>query len=50
MESTEPKVMMPEIGRTLTHAEGADLIRQWISALPGTCASALPADHRRASS
>ncbi|HXJ92744.1 MAG TPA: SO2930 family diheme c-type cytochrome [Terriglobia bacterium] len=50
MDSTEPKVMMPEIGRTLTHAEGVDLIRQWISTLPGTCAPALPAGHRGASS
>lgn len=42
MESTEPKVMMPEIGRTLTHAEGAELIREWIGTLQGTCAAAVP--------
>ena len=50
MESTEPKVMMPEIGRTLTHAEGVDLIRQWITTLPGRCAPALPAGHSNARS
>lgn len=34
MESVEPGVMMPQFGRTLVHAEGAALIRQWIAALP----------------
>ena len=43
MESTKPKVMMPEIGRTLTHAEGVDLIREWIGTLQGACAAAVPA-------
>ena len=43
MESTEPKVMMPEISRTLTHTEGVDLIREWINTLQGTCTAALPA-------
>ncbi len=33
MESDEPKVMMPEIGRTLVHREGAELIRQWLGSL-----------------
>jgi uncharacterized repeat protein (TIGR03806 family) len=40
MRSSEPGVMMPEQGRTTTHAEGVVLIEQWISALPGTCATA----------
>ncbi len=31
MESTNPGIMMPELGRSLTHHEGVDLIRQWIS-------------------
>lgn len=31
MASTEPGVMMPELGRTLTHAEGLALIRAWIA-------------------
>jgi len=40
MESTQPKVMMPEIGRTVTHDEGVSLIREWIGTLQGTCAAA----------
>lgn len=43
MQSTEPKVMMPEIGRTLTHDEGVSLIREWIGTLQGACAAAAPA-------
>jgi len=34
MASTEPGVMMPELGRTLRHEEGLDLVRAWIRALP----------------
>ncbi len=34
MESTEPDVMMPEVGRRLVHEEGAALIREWIAAMP----------------
>jgi uncharacterized repeat protein (TIGR03806 family) len=30
MASTEPGVMMPELGRTVLDDEGLDLIRQWI--------------------
>jgi uncharacterized repeat protein (TIGR03806 family) len=37
MESTTPKVMMPELGRTLVHQEGVTLIRQWIASLHGSC-------------
>jgi uncharacterized repeat protein (TIGR03806 family) len=37
MGSDEPKVMMPEIGRTVVHREGFALIQQWLSALPGNC-------------
>ena len=37
MESTRPDEMMPELGRSLVHSEGVALIRQWISAMPGTC-------------
>ena len=33
MKSTTPDVMMPELGRTLVHAEGVELIRQWIGQL-----------------
>ena len=34
MESTEPGVLMPELGRTLAHAEGIALIRAYIAGLP----------------
>lgn len=37
MESTEPDVAMPELGRSLVHREGVALIREWIAALPGSC-------------
>jgi uncharacterized repeat protein (TIGR03806 family) len=37
IESTEPEIRMPEIGRNLVDAQGAALIRQWIAQLPGTC-------------
>jgi uncharacterized repeat protein (TIGR03806 family) len=35
--SNEAGVMMPEMGRTTTHKEGAELIREWIAAMPGNC-------------
>ena len=31
MESTEPGVMMPELGRATTHEEGIALVRAWIA-------------------
>ncbi len=34
MESTEPGVLMPELGRSLTHSEGVALVRAYIAALP----------------
>lgn len=37
MESSEPDEMMPELGRSLIHSEGVQLIRQWISAMSGSC-------------
>ena len=37
MASTEPAAMMPELGRSLAHDEGVDLISAWIESLPGTC-------------
>ena len=30
MESLDPSVMMPELGRSLVHEEGVELIRKWI--------------------
>ena len=37
MRSTEPAIMMPELGRAVVHEAGVDLVAQWISQLPGTC-------------
>jgi uncharacterized repeat protein (TIGR03806 family) len=34
MESTAPKVMMPQIGRDVVHEEGVALVREWIASLP----------------
>lgn len=34
IHSTEPGVMMPELGRRLVDAEGAALVRAWIASLP----------------
>ncbi len=34
MNSTEPKVMMPQYGRSLIHQEGVALIREWIDSMP----------------
>ena len=34
MASRDPGVMMPELGRQLTHHEGVELVRNWISSLP----------------
>lgn len=33
MESTDPEVMMPEMGRKLVHKEGIELIREWITSM-----------------
>lgn len=37
MESSNPGTMMPELGRSLLHREGIELVRQWIESLPGNC-------------
>ena len=37
MGSTNPAVMMPEIGRSTAHAEGVALIRFWIDSMEGSC-------------
>jgi len=37
MESTEPASMMPELGRSLSHDEGVDLLTEWIESLDGDC-------------
>ena len=33
INSIQPKVMMPELGRRMIHAEGLDLVRQWIAGM-----------------
>jgi len=42
MESTTPKIMMPELGRTTVHQEGLALIRDWIASMHGNCSVAKP--------
>ncbi|HUI25994.1 MAG TPA: SO2930 family diheme c-type cytochrome [Candidatus Kryptonia bacterium] len=37
MNSTEPGVAMPELGRQRVHSEAVDVIRQWIASLNGSC-------------
>ncbi|WP_271409449.1 SO2930 family diheme c-type cytochrome [Pseudomonas sp. Q1-7] len=37
VESTDPSVMMPELGRSTVHREGVELLSRWIARLPGDC-------------
>ncbi|MFC6980796.1 hypothetical protein [Microbulbifer taiwanensis] len=37
VESTDPGAMMPELGRSLVHEEGSELLRQWVASMPGSC-------------
>jgi uncharacterized repeat protein (TIGR03806 family) len=37
MDSDDPSVMMPELGRSVVHREGVELIREWINAQQGAC-------------
>jgi len=37
METRDPGAMMPELGRSLVHEEGVELIAEWISAMDGPC-------------
>ena len=41
LASTKPDEMMPELGRSLVHAEGVTLIREWIDSLSGSCSADL---------
>ena len=34
LESTDPGIAMPEVGRSTVHKEGAALLRQWIAQMP----------------
>ncbi|WP_394729204.1 SO2930 family diheme c-type cytochrome [Altererythrobacter sp. GH1-8] len=37
MASTDPSIMMPELGRSLSHQEGTKLISDWIAAMGDGC-------------
>lgn len=37
LETNDPGAMMPETGRSLTHADGVKLIKAWIAGLKGGC-------------
>ncbi|MFV8783820.1 SO2930 family diheme c-type cytochrome [Microbulbifer sp. SA54] len=37
VESTDPGAMMPELGRSLVHDEGVELLSEWIASIPGNC-------------
>lgn len=37
LESTAPKISMPQLGRAVVHEEGVKLLREWIASLPGGC-------------
>lgn len=37
MASLDPGAMMPELGRSLVHEEGVDLIGDWIAGMEGEC-------------
>ena len=34
LESTDPGIAMPEVGRSTVHKEGSALLRQWIAEMP----------------
>lgn len=36
--SNDPAIRMPELGRSVVHTQGVDLVTNWINSLPGTCA------------
>ena len=38
MVATEPSIAMPEIGRSVVHTEGVELVRSWIAGMSGDCA------------
>jgi uncharacterized repeat protein (TIGR03806 family) len=37
LETNNPAMMMPELGRSLVHSEGVELISSWITTLEGEC-------------
>jgi uncharacterized repeat protein (TIGR03806 family) len=42
MVSEDPAAMMPELGRSVVHDEGVQLIRDWIAAMQGGCDTDAP--------
>jgi uncharacterized repeat protein (TIGR03806 family) len=34
ISSLDPGIMMPELGKRMTHREGVELVREWIAAMP----------------
>lgn len=42
VETTDSRHKMPELGRSIVHQEGAQLIRSWINQLPGASCSPSP--------
>jgi len=37
LESSAPKISMPQIGRAVVHEEGLKLLREWVASLGGKC-------------
>jgi uncharacterized repeat protein (TIGR03806 family) len=37
IESVEPEIRMPELLRQTVHTESVDLMREWITSIPGSC-------------
>ena len=37
METNDPGARMPELGRSLAHSEGIELVSSWIAGLTGEC-------------
>ena len=37
MAHSDPAIAMPELGRSVVHREGVELIRDWVAGLPGDC-------------
>ena len=42
MNSTDPGIAMPELGRGTVHSEGVALITQWIAAMPASAPASAP--------
>jgi hypothetical protein len=37
LATNDPGMMMPELGRSLVHQEGLEIIDQWINSMDGQC-------------